>query len=164
MSEAESSTLVEASDFRRVLGRFCSGVTIVTAVEDGHPVGMTCQSFFSVSLDPPLIAFSPARTSTTYPRIRRAGAAAINILSRTQSQLALTFADRSADKWSTTDWTPGTTGSPLIAGAVAAIECKIATEHEAGDHFIVVAQVLKLVEHHQDLPLVFYQSRFSELA
>jgi flavin reductase (DIM6/NTAB) family NADH-FMN oxidoreductase RutF len=155
---------LSSDELRRTMGRFCSGVTIIAALVDGKPVGMTCQAFLSLSLDPPLVAFAPSRASTTYPRIRTSDFASISILAHTQSALALRFADTTADKWSETAWTPGITGSPLIDGAVASLECAIEVEHEAGDHHLVIARVLSLIEGDDAHPLLFYRSRFPRLS
>ena len=138
-----------ARRFRDVLGHYASGVTIVTAVSDGEPVGMTCQSFSSVSLDPPLVLFVPARTSRAYPRIRRAGVFCVNLLSDGQQALSNQFAGRipegATGKYAGVDWSPApATGSPLLAGVHAFVDCTVHAVHEAGDHDIVVGRVQAL--------------------
>ena len=149
--------------FRHVLGHFCSGITIVTAVLDGVPVGLTCQSFFSLSLDPPLVAFSPARTSTSYPSIRKAGAFCINVLAEDQKELCRGFARSGTDKWAGVEWRAGPTGSPIIAHSLAWIDCRLETEHEAGDHFLTVGRVIQL-EATQKRPLLYFHGDFAHLA
>ena len=96
--------VVDASEMRRVLGHFASGVTIVTGMDAGEPVGFACQSFTSVSLTPPLVLFCPAHTSSTWPRIRKAGSFSVNVLAEDQTDLCLRFATSGADKFGGLDW------------------------------------------------------------
>lgn len=152
----------DPAHFRSVLSSFCSGVTVITAMLDGEPVGMTCQSFFSLSLHPPLVAFSPGRTSTSYPRIREAGSFCINILAEGQAELCLGFSRSGADKWAGVSWTPGPTGSPVLEGVQSWIDCTFEAEHEGGDHFITVGRVVAL-DASDRMPLLFYKGRWSEL-
>jgi 3-hydroxy-9,10-secoandrosta-1,3,5(10)-triene-9,17-dione monooxygenase reductase component len=162
-SRAEMPNSDETSDphaFRRILGHFCTGVVIVTALDDGDPVGMTCQSFSSLSLDPPLVMFSLAHTSTTWPRIRRAGRFAVNILSVEQETLCRVFATSGADKFSAVPWRGGFTGAPLLDGSLAHIECRLETVLVGGDHDIVIGAPVAMVEHPQLDPLLFFQSTF----
>lgn len=155
---------IESEAFRSALGAFCSGVTVITACDDeGNRYGMTCQSFFSVSLDPPLVGFSPARSSTSYPDIRRCGSFAVNVLSHDQHALAAQFARRGVDKWAGVTATPGVAGSPIIEGALAAIECDITAEYEAGDHYIVLGLVKALAHDPERHPLLFFRSAFTGL-
>jgi 3-hydroxy-9,10-secoandrosta-1,3,5(10)-triene-9,17-dione monooxygenase reductase component len=163
MSDLIGGRAFDSSEFRRVVGGFCSGITIVTALDDGVPVGMTCQSFFSLSLDPPLIAFSPARTSTSYPLIRSAGAFAINILEAGQEEVCNQFARSGTDKWAGIDWQPGVTGSPLIAGALATIDCELETEFETGDHYLTVGRVRSVHSTHGLHPLLYFRGAYKRL-
>jgi flavin reductase (DIM6/NTAB) family NADH-FMN oxidoreductase RutF len=135
---------VEPQSFRSVLGRFPTGVMVVTAATDGNPTGMAVGSFTSVSLDPPLVLFCPARTSETWPRIQAAGAFCANVLAADQEQVCRTFASSGTDKFATLAWHPAPTGSPILAGAVAWIDCQIEQVHEGGDHWIVLGRVVAL--------------------
>jgi 3-hydroxy-9,10-secoandrosta-1,3,5(10)-triene-9,17-dione monooxygenase reductase component len=135
---------IDAAAFRHALGHFCSGVVIVTAAGPEGLAGFTCQSFFSLSLSPPLIAFSPAISSTSYPRIRSAGAFCINILAEDQAELCARFSRSGTDKWSETGWRQGDTGSPVLDGVLSAIECRIVDERETGDHYLVIGEVVRL--------------------
>jgi 3-hydroxy-9,10-secoandrosta-1,3,5(10)-triene-9,17-dione monooxygenase reductase component len=132
---------VDSTHFRSVLGSYCSGITVVTAHTDDQLIGLACQSFFSVSLDAPLIAFSPSTASTSDPRIQGAGRFAVNILGHDQQAISEQFARRGADKWSGIEYTIGTVGAPLLAGVVGTIECTLEAEHPAGDHYLVVGRV-----------------------
>lgn len=158
-----------ARRFRDVLGRFASGVTVVTATSGGEPVGMTCQSFSSVSLEPPLVVFIPAKTSRAWPRIHRSGTFCVNLLAADQSDLSNRMASRGVDKFEGVSWTPSPqTGSPMLAGALAQIDCAIHAVHEAGDHYLVIGRVLDLVTDGDDpeegggerAPLLFYRGEY----
>jgi flavin reductase (DIM6/NTAB) family NADH-FMN oxidoreductase RutF/pimeloyl-ACP methyl ester carboxylesterase len=155
---------VDANTLKRVVSNFCSGLTVVTAYCDEEPVGMTCQSFFSLSLDPPLIAISPSVASTSYPRISGAGRFAVNVLSDQQERLCAQFTRSGTDKWAGVAWRLGPSGSPLLDGALATIECEIDAEYAAGDHFIVVGRVLQTPEASEGRPLLYFRSSYSSLA
>ncbi len=134
-------------EFRNVLGHFASGVTVITAPgEDGEPpAGFACQSFCSLSLDPPLVTFMVGRASTSWPRIARAGVFCANILGSGQKDLCRGFAARSsqtADKFAGVTHEPSpVTGSPRLADASAWVDCTIHAVHTGGDHLIVVGRV-----------------------
>ncbi|MER6556598.1 flavin reductase family protein [Streptomyces sp. NPDC001027] len=158
---------VDAGEFRRVLGSFASGVTIVTAPaadEDGAPAGFACQSFSSLSLDPPLVAFMVGRTSTTWPRIARAGVFCVNVLGAGQQALCRAFAASGTDKFAGVDHDPApVSGAPRLAGALAWIDCTIHAVHTGGDHLIVVGRVnaLGTADGADEAPLLFHRGRFS---
>lgn len=157
---------VDPAEFRRVLGHFASGVTIVTALGADGPTGFACQSFASLSLDPPLVAFMVARTSTTWPRIAAAGTFCVNVLGAGQGELCRSFAVSGADKFAGVEWEPTpATGSPRLAGAPAWIDCTITTVHTGGDHLIVVGRVesLDATEENGD-PLLFHRGRFGRFS
>ncbi|WP_405671729.1 flavin reductase family protein [Streptomyces sp. NBC_01530] len=165
---------VDQTEFRRVLGTFATGVTVITApapaptaatADEAGPAGFACQSFSSLSLDPPLIAFMVGRTSTTWPRIARAGAFCVNILGAHQGDLCRAFAVRGADKFTGVayDGAP-VSGSPRLTGAVAWIDCTIHAVHTGGDHLIVVGRVDALgTGDSPDGSLLFHQGRFARL-
>ncbi|MBM9466649.1 flavin reductase family protein [Nakamurella leprariae] len=160
----EDEAPFDSNHFRQVIGSFPSGITIVTAMLDGKPVGMTCQSFFSLSLDPPLIAFSPAVTSTSYPSIREAGKFAINVIADGQRDLAGQFARSGTDKWAGVDYELGAVGAPVIGGVAAVVECELETEYPAGDHFIVIGRVKAMSHELMHKPLLYFRSAYSYLA
>lgn len=150
-----------ARKFRDVLGRFASGVTVVTSMSGGDPVGMTCQSFSSVSLDPPLVLFIPAKTSRAWPLIQRSGRFCVNFLGADQAELSNTMASRGVDKFAGLDWTPSeATGSPLLPGTLAHVDCTIHAVHEAGDHYVVIGRVLDLATSDVPDPLLFFQGSY----
>ena len=131
-----------ARRFRDVLGVFATGVTVVTSMAGEEPVGMTCQSFSSVSLDPPLVMFCPARTSRAWPPMREAGFFCVNFLAAGQQHLSHGMATRGTEKFEGVGWKPApVTGAPLIDGVLGWVDCRVEQVHEAGDHFIVVGRV-----------------------
>jgi 3-hydroxy-9,10-secoandrosta-1,3,5(10)-triene-9,17-dione monooxygenase reductase component len=146
---------------RSVLGTFCSGVVVVTAIGADKPLGFTCQSFASLSLDPPLVSFSPARTSTTWPRIRELGQFCVNVLAHDQRELSERFARRGIDRWAGTEWRPSPLGSPILAGVSAWIDCELAAEHDGGDHTIALGAVRALDADPLRHPLIFYRGRYA---
>lgn len=154
-----------ARRFREVLARFASGVTVVTTLDGDEPVGMTCQSFSSVSLDPPLVLFVPARSSRTWPLIQQSGGFCVNILAADQEQLSARMATKGVDKFAGVSWHPSkVTGSPVIDGTLAHLDCTIHDVHEGGDHHIVVGRVEHL-EHQPEgaavaEPLLYFRGRY----
>ncbi|MEU9087698.1 flavin reductase family protein [Streptomyces sp. NPDC048357] len=159
---------VSPAEFRAVLGNFASGVTVITAPpgedEDG-PAGFACQSFASLSLDPPLITFMVARTSTTWPRIARAGVFCVNVLGAEQGELCRSFAVSGADKFAGVSHSPApVTGSPRLDAVPAWIDCRIQAVHTGGDHLIVVGRVVAMGAAGEGDPLLFHKGRFGRLA
>lgn len=154
-----------ARQFRDVLGCFASGITVITTMSGDEPVGMTCQSFSSVSLDPPLITFVPARTSRAWPLIQRAGRFCVNVLAADQEKVSGQMATKGVDKFAGIEWTPSAaTGSPVIAGTLAHLDCTIHAVYEGGDHFIVVGKVEHLEQHAPEAPttepLLYFKGRY----
>jgi 3-hydroxy-9,10-secoandrosta-1,3,5(10)-triene-9,17-dione monooxygenase reductase component len=153
----------DEAQFRTVLGHFATGVTIVTAIDDGEPVGMAANSFTSVSLDPPLVLFCAANSSSTWPRIQRSRAFAVNILGEHQESVSRLFATKGADRFGTVAWRIGVGGSPVLEDVLAYLDCRIDSEHEAGDHVIVVGRVLDLGIAVDASPLLFHRGAYSRL-
>lgn len=148
-------------EFRRVLGHFPTGIAVVTAVADGRAVGMTVQSFCSVSLNPPLVLICPALTSTSWPHIEAVGRLCVNVLSEGQENLARQFARSGTDKYAGVGWTASThTGSPILEDALAWIDCSVSERHVAGDHLIVTCRVHALGARTDLHPLLFFRSGY----
>lgn len=155
---------IESERLRRVLGQFPTGVVIVAAEGEQGPVGLACQSFVSLSLDPPLVALAPALTSRSWPRIAEVGAFCVSVLTADQADICKKFAISGGDKFAELAWRPSpATGSPLIDGCLAWVDCRIEFVHEAGDHEIVVGRILDL-DVDEGRPLVFYASQYARLA
>ncbi|MET9598574.1 MULTISPECIES: flavin reductase family protein [unclassified Streptomyces] len=165
---ADERAPVSPAEFRAVLGNFASGVTVITAPpgeDEAGPAGFACQSFASLSLDPPLVTFMVARTSTTWPRIARAGVFCVNILGAEQGELCRSFAVSGADKFAGVSHTPApVTGSPQLDAVPAWIDCRIQAVHTGGDHLIVVGRVVAMGAAGEGEPLLFHKGRFGRLA
>lgn len=151
--------------FRNVLGRFCTGVTVVTALgQDGAPVGFACQSFTALSLEPPLVLFCPVGGSRTWATIERAGKFCVNVLAEEQRQVCARFGSRAADRFAGTQWYASELDLPILADALAAIQCSVVNVVDGGDHLIVVGRVLALAEPvGSGRPLLFYRGRYAGL-
>jgi 3-hydroxy-9,10-secoandrosta-1,3,5(10)-triene-9,17-dione monooxygenase reductase component len=140
----DPESAARARRFRDVLGLFASGVTVVTTVSEGEPIGMTCQSFSSVSLEPPLVMFCPAKTSRAWPRMQRAGYFCVNILAADQAEVSDAMATKGSDKYDGIGWRPAATGAPLLDGVLGYVDCTVHSVHEAGDHYVVLGRVKEL--------------------
>jgi 3-hydroxy-9,10-secoandrosta-1,3,5(10)-triene-9,17-dione monooxygenase reductase component len=156
---AQSTSPIEQAEFRTVLGHFASGVVVVTGRSKAGPAGFTCQSFFSLSLDPPLVAFAPGRASTSWPVIEATGACTVNVLAEGQEALARGFSRSGVDKFDGVGWSPGATGGVRLNDSLAWLDCRIESVLEGGDHQIVIASVVELALGHGD-PLLFYRGGF----
>ncbi len=155
----------DGKQYRTVLGNFPTGVTIVTAVDDGEPAGLAIGSFTSVSLDPPLVAFCPDKGSSSWPRIESAGAFCVNILAADQVDVCNAFAGKSDDKFAGVMWEPTPLGSPRIEASLAWIDCTVEAVHDGGDHFIVVGRVHDLAVAQPDAgPLLFFRGGYGRFA
>ena len=164
-TELAAADPLDPQCFRRVLGQYPTGVSVVTAKDEtGTPVGMAVGSFNSVSLDPPLIAFFPKRESSTWQRIERASSFCVNILSADQEHLCRRFAAPALDRFAGIGSREAASGSPIINGVVAWIDCDIEFVHEAGDHCIVIGRVRELDIENASLPLLFYQGGYGRFA
>jgi flavin reductase (DIM6/NTAB) family NADH-FMN oxidoreductase RutF len=154
------------ASFRQVLARFATGVVVVTGTTEGGPAGLTCQSFSSLSLDPPLVLLSTARTSRTWPRIEATGRFAVNVLGDDQRELSERFAVSGGDKFDGVAWRPGALGNPLLDGAIAHLECDVHAVHDGGDHVIVLGRVraLEAPGLEERAPLVYFGSTYRTLA
>lgn len=160
----ESVDSIDNDRFREVLGHFGSGVVVVTATVDGVPLGLTCQSFASVSLAPPLVSFCVTRTSRRYPRIRQTGRFCVNVLAEGQAGLSRAFGVDDPTGWAGVEWVqPAEADSPVLAGAHAWIDCRLEAELPAGDHTIVLGRVTALAADSSRQPLLFYRGQYHGL-
>ncbi len=152
----------DAIAFRAALSAYPTGVTVVTTITPEGPMGITANSFASVSLDPPLVLWSPSRTSHRFEHFARAPRFAIHVLASDQRHVCEGFT-KSKTAFEGLDWTASHAGVPLIAGALATFECNFEAAHEAGDHDIVIGRVTRA--HHRDgLPLVFHGGGYGNFA
>lgn len=147
-------------DYRHALAQFATGVTIVTTLApDGRPIGLTVNSFNSVSLDPPLVLWSLALKASSLPVFLGCTHYAINVLASDQLNIAKRFATRSADRFATLAWHAGAHGMPLVDGCVAWLIAANRNQHEAGDHQILVGEVVQF-EAPGGVPLIFHDGRY----
>ncbi|MBJ9975520.1 flavin reductase family protein [Pseudomonas sp. S75] len=161
-----SCTAIEPSRFREALGHYASGITVVTSQLGTEPLGFTCQSFYSVSMSPPLVSFSVMSSSASYPKIREAGRFAVNVLSGEQVGISNQFARRGADKWQGIDWRSSPLGNPLISDSLLWLDCEIHAEYPAGDHLIVIGEVKALDLHPVSLsrPLLYFKGQYCDVS
>ena len=160
---SDAPIVIDPQDYRRVLGYFPTGVTVIATHHDGQTVGLAVGSFFSVSLDPPLVGFCVGLQSTSWAVIEAAGHFVVNVLSDQQADVCSVFAGKAEDKFAGVNWDPGPGhGSPRIAGSLAHIDCSLEATHEAGDHTIVLGRVHALdVSADPDLgPLLFFKGGY----
>src|SRR4051794_1203397 len=146
--------------FRRCLGQFATGVTVITTVWQGKPVGVTASSFSSLSLDPPLILWSIALTSRSCSAFRHSKHFAVNILKADQIDFSQRFSTPAEDKFKDVDWQPGCLGSPTLPGILTLIECSTETVLAGGDHIILVGRV-KRYARFPGSPLLYAQGRYA---
>ncbi len=150
--------------FRAVLGHYPTGVVAVTALCAGEPVGMVAGSFTSVSLEPPLVGFLPARSSTSWPRIAAVGRFTVNILADHQRRLCAALSKPGPDKFADVEWVSGPAG-PYLVGAVASLDCDLHGIADAGDHHWVTGLVRGMIVRDEAAdPMVFHRGRYGTVA
>jgi flavin reductase (DIM6/NTAB) family NADH-FMN oxidoreductase RutF len=154
----------DSARFRQVLGHFPTGVCVVAAFHEEVPVGMAIGSFFSISLDPPLVGFCAGKGSSTWPKLRDAGRFCVSILGDDQEEISRRFASKEADKFAGLAWDHSPLGSPRLGGALGWIDCEAQAVHDAGDHEIAVGAVADLGVAHEGNPLVFFRGGYASLA
>ena len=144
---AERAPTPTPQDLRAALGRFATGVTIITCLDtDAAPVGLTANSFAALSLDPPLVLWSLRKASNCLPAFAQAGHFAVNVLAETQVDLSRRFASTGDDKFAEGGWSPGQAGVPVLTGSAAVFECAVDSQQDAGDHVLFIGRVLRLSE------------------
>ncbi|MGA2842461.1 MAG: flavin reductase family protein [Steroidobacteraceae bacterium] len=159
---APAST-IDRKEFRSALGAFATGVTIVTTCHEGIDVGLTANSFNSVSLDPPMVLWSLGKTSLSLPHFAATSHFAVHILSDEQEALSARFATRGADKFGGLDFERGHHDLPLLTGCVARFQCRKLFEYEGGDHVIFVGEVVAF-DHVSKRPLLFHGGQYAVAA
>ncbi|WP_411130335.1 flavin reductase family protein [Streptomyces sp. x-19] len=154
--------LIEPTTFRDVLGRFASGITMVATLDaDGAPAGLACQSFASLSLDPPLILLCIGKHSTSWPRIAAAGRFAVSVLAEEHRAACASLAASGTDKFAGLSWRPGPHGTVHLDGALATVDCALDAVHEAGDHLLVTGRVLDLAARDDGAPLLYFRGGYA---
>lgn len=161
---SETAAQFSETELRAALGQFATGITVVTAKgNNGPPIGITVNSFSSVSLDPPLILFSVARTLNQFDAICEAEAFAINVLTADQENLSNQFAASDVDKWAGVSWREGDGGCPILADTLATFECVPWAQYEGGDHVILVGEVRRIQSTDEGGALIYFRSRYADL-
>jgi 3-hydroxy-9,10-secoandrosta-1,3,5(10)-triene-9,17-dione monooxygenase reductase component len=151
-------------ELRQALGRFVTGVTIVTCRdESGAPVGLTANSFNALSLDPPLVLWALRQSSSTIDAFTEASHFAVNVLAADQVDLSRRFARPSSAKFDDGEWTDGQGGAPLLAGCVAVFECRRRSHHAAGDHVLFIGEVER-IGGSSATPLVYHAGHYRTLS
>lgn len=159
-----SDPAIDPARFRQVLGHFPTGVTVITAEDDGGRVGLAVGSFFSVSLDPPLVGFCAGHQSSSWPRIRHAGRFCVNVLAADQEHVSRVFAGKSDDKFAGMGYDAAPySGAPRISDVLAWVDCELEVVHAAGDHDIVIGRVHDLAVVDESTPLVFFRGGYAEV-
>ncbi|MDG2427974.1 MAG: flavin reductase family protein [Acidimicrobiales bacterium] len=154
---------IDSNLYRKVLGRYPTGVTLVTAMEADEPVAMVIGSFVSVSMDPPLVAFLPGKESYTWGRMASAGGFCVNVLSDKQTDLSNAFFRKGDDPWVDTIWHAAkVSGSPVIPSCLASIDCMVHSVVDAGDHWFVMGRVVEVSHVDEGSPLVFLGGNYGE--
>jgi flavin reductase (DIM6/NTAB) family NADH-FMN oxidoreductase RutF len=154
---------IDPSDFRHALAQFASGVTAVTTRDgSGRPLGLTVTAFSSVSLEPPLVLVCVDEGSETHAGFRDSGLFGVSVLREDQEEVSRRFAWSGPAKFETTELVAGSTGVPLVAGALAHLECRVVAAHAVGDHTIYVGEIVALSAR-AGRPLVYHQGRYRRL-
>lgn len=163
MSSDSTTTAIDQAHYRQVLGHFPTGVTVVAGMDGSDPVGLAVGSFFSLSIDPPLVGFCVGTSSNSWARMAGAEAFCVNVLGADQEDVCRVFATSEPDKFASIGWTPTETRSPMIDGVLAWIDCELETVHEGGDHYIVIGRVKGLGIGHEGDPLIFFRGGYANL-
>lgn len=159
-----SETTIDPAAFRRVLGSYPTGVCVVTAMDGGKPAGMVVGSFTSVSLDPPLVGFFPDKGSTSWPQIEKAGRFCVNVMGSDQQDVCRSVAAKGEAKFVGVEYAISEHDLPVIANSIASIECRLYSVTEAGDHWFVLGEVLRLETARDDDPMLFHRGRYGGFA
>lgn len=154
---------IESAEFRRVLGHFASGVTVITTQHQNRLHGTTVSSFCSLSLDPPQILVCLDRQATIHDLIGASGIFGVNILAEHGETISRHFARRISDKFADVSYKLGQLGVPLLEDALATLECRVVTRHPGGDHSIFIGEVVSVSAHAHVHPLLFFRSKYSRL-
>ncbi len=155
---------VSPERYRTTIGHVPTAVVVVTAAGPAGPLGLAIGSFVSVSLDPLLVGFFPAKTSSSWPAIRDVARFCINVLADDQISVSQTFAARGGDKFAAIDWQPGPSEAPILDGCVAWIDCELDTEIDTGDHVLVLGRVKALELGRDAHALVFHRGDYTSTA
>ncbi|WP_433212612.1 flavin reductase family protein [Microtetraspora malaysiensis] len=147
-------------ELRRAMGAFASGVTVVTGIDEGEPVGFACQAFSSVSLEPPLVLFCADHNGRAWPRIRKSGRFCVNVLGEDQVDVCRRFGSSKGQKFEDLDWDLSRWGSPALRDVLLRVHAEVEDVHVAGDHDVVIGRVLQVETVAEQRPMIFFKGRF----
>ena len=163
-AQQEYRTGSDPRTLRAALGCFATGVTVVTCIaENGQPVGLTANSFTSVSLDPPLLLVCIAKNANCAPAFNVAGHFAVNVLQNEQQPASMRFAARDEDRFGATPWSEGEFGPPILGDSLGVFECERFQVHDGGDHYIIVGRVMKASFDAALDPLLYFRGKYRRL-
>jgi len=155
---------IEHNELRRVMGHFATGVAVITTRDvDGKPFGLTANAVSSVSLTPPLLLVCVDKKAESHPAFERSGQFTVNVLAREHEDVSRRFAVSGGDKFSDVSHRAGRTGSPVLDGAIAVVECRVVAAHDAGDHTIYVGEVEHAEAAADGEPLLFFRGKYHRL-
>lgn len=158
-------TTIDPDDFRKVLGTYPTGVCVITALDsENRPAGMVVGSFTSVSLDPPLVGFFPDKKSTSWPLLESAGHFCVNVMGSNQQSICRAVTAKGDEKFVGVEYAISDRNLPIIADAIACIECRLHSVTEAGDHWFVLGEVLRLETTRDEDPMLFHRGRYGGFA
>jgi flavin reductase (DIM6/NTAB) family NADH-FMN oxidoreductase RutF len=160
----ETAMAIDQRQFRDVMGKFATGVTIITTMVEGTAHGITANSFTSVSLDPPLMLFCLGRSSTNFDAFMATESFAVNILAADQDKLSTHFAMFEGDRFDGTAWSAWNTGAPILDGVVAAADCVLEARHDAGDHVVIIGRAVRAEGLSDAAPLLYHQGKYAGVA
>ncbi|WP_405754911.1 flavin reductase family protein [Streptomyces sp. NBC_00963] len=160
-SETPGGTVPAPADMRRAMGAFATGVTVVTGLgTGGEPVGFVCQSFASVSLEPPLVLFCADHRGRAWPHIRDSGRFCVNVLAEDQRGLCDRFGSSRGTKYEGLGWDLSRRGTPSLRGVLMRVHAEVHAVHATGDHDVVIGRVLELEAGSDERPMLFFRGRF----
>ena len=156
---------IDSRSFRKALGCFASGVTVITALnpQTKSPAGVTVSAFSSLSLEPPLVMFCLGKQTSSLDTFRAAGGFVVNVLSETQRDLSIRFASRAEDKWSGLAWESWSSGAPVLANCLTNLECSLVNTVDGGDHEIFIGKVEKMRHQEGGSPLIYFRGSYLDL-
>ncbi|GAA4819723.1 3-hydroxy-9,10-secoandrosta-1,3,5(10)-triene-9,17-dione monooxygenase reductase subunit [Tomitella cavernea] len=152
---------IDGRALRNLIGNFATGITIISTMSDEAPVGFACQSFSSLSLDPPMVLFCPMKTSRSWNAIEAAGRFGVTILAEDQQDACAVFGSRNPDKFASVDWHRSPGGMPILDGELAWIDCTVEKVVDGGDHHVVFGRVQAFGTGEPDKPLLFYRGQYT---
>ncbi|MFD4182920.1 flavin reductase family protein [Rhodococcus sp. NPDC058514] len=158
--QAQTTLAPEPDHLRNVLGRFASGVTVVTGLDETGPVGFACQSFASVSLEPALVLFCADHRGRAWPRIKATGRFTVNVLAESQAEVCGRFGSSRGLKFDGLDWDRSRWATPSLRDVLVRVHAEVDNVHPAGDHDVVLGRVLELETVREDRPMVFFRGGF----